>query len=466
MPLLTGKAKKERFFIKKGEEAEKRAIRSEATRKSRAKKKAEQSEAAMNESCSSAGYSTDTSVATTATDCSLKAPPTPPMQQAVTMITPSSLPTMPMTPRAQGRSHEVPRTPLTHHQQSLMLKIHERKEARRIKAMELIAASQKQADEQTAAHQKQADEQTAAHQLIAEEQTAAHQKQAALGLFDLEAKGDEYDGACIQALVHGLPLGDIPEEMEEEGALQPMNLSELLADAKPAAKPAELKLSKPSLGMKRKSSPSSEGETKDPRKRPPRPRKVVPLSREIVPVFATRKLGGVDIADIMRFEKTFCPDRVWRFDLLKHITAIDGDLQKEKPMARKYLLAGSRDPTMCLLTQLGIPPPKDQLSGNISIPSFTLHVLEEGIPSPEHVFTSKETENGLDIFKLPIGKRKVRAGRTLRGTGSEEKHADSAASSHSFFLCRSTRGKELDPPIWTSRSCKAIGAIRLPLFPR
>jgi hypothetical protein len=34
--------------------------------------------------------------------------------------------------------------------------------------------------------------------------------------------------------------------------------------------------------------------------------------------------------------------------------------------------------------------------------------LEEGIPGPGHVFTSKDTDNGTDVFKLPIGKGKVR----------------------------------------------------------
>jgi hypothetical protein len=263
---LTNEERHERFFTKKAEEAAKIERRKEAARKSKAKskekKKAEARAAQhspMTESfASSAGYTTDTSVATTATDHStdhsLKAPPTPPtMQHAVhATITPHFMP--PMTPRSQGRSHEIPRTPLSHHQQTLVMKIHERKEARRFKAMELIskgkteteasiAAHQKQADEQLARNQKQADEQLARNQKQADEQLAACSQDSNRRLLDLEAQGDASDADCLQVLVHGLPLGDIPEGIEypegipegmedDEGTLQPINLTKILGDCR------------------------------------------------------------------------------------------------------------------------------------------------------------------------------------------------------------------------------------------
>lgn len=86
---------------------------------------------------------------------------------------------------------------------------------------------------------------------------------------------------------------------------------------------------------------------------------------------------------------------------------IDQSLQMEKPMTRKYLLAGARDSTTCLFTQYGIPAPPDLPCGNISVPLFTVHVLEEGMPEPPFVFAAEETKSGTDILKLPIGKGKV-----------------------------------------------------------
>jgi hypothetical protein len=183
---LTNKERKDRFFTKLAEETEKRAIRNEASRKSKAKKK-----------------QTQLGLAT----------------QALRAVTSD-----PMIPRSQERSHEeeVNRTPLSHDQQTLLMKIHERKEARRVKAMELIAKGKVETDAAIAAAQKQAGE-----HLVACFQDSNRK------LLDLEAKSDEYDSACMQVLVHGLPLDDISEGLSQ------LNLTEILRDAKPAtAKPA------------------------------------------------------------------------------------------------------------------------------------------------------------------------------------------------------------------------------------
>lgn len=154
--------------------------------------------------------------------------------------------------------------------------------------------------------------------------------------------------------------------------------------------------------QKRKVAPSSTS------KGPPTKRPHGGGSSHIVPVFATRKLAD-DLGIIMCFGKIHDGplSGLWKFDLLKHVMEIDQVLQAQQPLKRTYILAGKRDSSMCLLTDLNITPPANDQQANITIPSFTVHVLEQGVPLPAYVFATEDTKDGLNVYKLPIGKNMV-----------------------------------------------------------
>jgi hypothetical protein len=86
------------------------------------------------------------------------------------------------------------------------LKLDKRKEANRFKAMELISKDKIESAQAIAGVQKQADEQTATNLDKAlsglEESHRDHDGK----LLDLEAKGNEYNKVCMQALIHRLPF--------------------------------------------------------------------------------------------------------------------------------------------------------------------------------------------------------------------------------------------------------------------
>lgn len=134
-----------------------------------------------------------------------------------------------MTPRSQSRSYEVPCTPLTQHQHGLVLKIYERKEARRLKAMEMINKGKVETEAAIALAQDKANKQTAETQERTNLALNEARQDSERQILELEEKGGEDDEACIQALVHGLPLGAIPEEyMYDEATMKPVDLKATL----------------------------------------------------------------------------------------------------------------------------------------------------------------------------------------------------------------------------------------------
>lgn len=446
---LTIKEKKQRLKAKKEAEEEARLARNARVQKSKAKKKSKEippphvpsplfplhtgtntmyahSTPGSGASASSAGYSTDTSVASSAaTEASMRVPPSPPVRQTV-FITPGTG-SMPSTPRSQRVSFEIPRTPLTAHQQGLLLKIEELKEARYRKRMEAIAGTNRVAMTEIGAAQVHTNAalKTAQDDTNAALKKAQDDTNAALKEVDDEANAD--NDRLAEALIYGFPLGGIPEEMEEEESIQPMKNLEAGLEYVPFHRKSFLYLScflqsylfhcscadksasKPLVKTRKRAHTASKGKLNTSLSKKAKTASRSPEDYEIAPVFATQQLGlrRPGSRDILCLHEIFYPEHHWHFNLVKHIATIDKSLSNEKAAQRKYLLVGARDPTYCLVRQLGLIP--TDTNGSITVSSFTLHVLEEEMPDPDYVFIGGENM----VSKLSIGKGKVRLSAAL-----------------------------------------------------
>lgn len=166
---------------------------------------------------SSDGYSTDTdsSMATGASERSLKAPPTPiPYLHARPRVTPMTM-TMPMTPGMQRQSTQVPRTPLPEHVQQMILRLHAGKQQRHSETKQLIGKNLESTNRAIVEAKKSSDQ-----ILVATLSQLQQSKQdSTRSLTDLDEADDKEDNKLIDILVHGAYLEGIPEGVDEdEGA--------------------------------------------------------------------------------------------------------------------------------------------------------------------------------------------------------------------------------------------------------